>query len=61
MSGVLPSMASLGTRSCMAQQNQTTSEGAKTRYSKKSEKIFLKIRCLLQNPEHFSLQVLEKS
>jgi hypothetical protein len=38
-----------------------TSEGAKTRYSKKSEKNFLKIRCLLQNPEHFSLQVLEKS
>jgi hypothetical protein len=37
------------------------SEGAKTRYSKKSEKNFLKIRCLLQNSEHFCLQVLEKS
>jgi hypothetical protein len=38
----------------------TASEGAKTRYSKKSEKN-LKIRCLLQNSEHFCLQVLEKS
>jgi len=39
----------------------TASEGAKTRYSKKSEKKILKIRCLLQNSEHFCLQVLEKS